>query len=120
METSDSHAGTSEEPTASVRAGCEKVSGEQAKALVAEGATLLDVRTPQEYEKRHIEEARLVPHDQVSDYLDEIPKSQPVVTYCRSGRRAAAAAEQLRRRGYEVYELGGIDDWDTTGNRCSQ
>lgn len=101
-----------------VAPSCERISGEQAKALVEQGATLLDVRTPEEYREGHLEDAQLVPHEQVARRLDEIPKDEPVVVYCASGRRAGIAADELRERGYTAYNMGGIDDWSSKGNPC--
>lgn len=41
-----------------------------------------------------------------------VPEGARVVTVCNRGRAAAAAAEQLRRRGYEAVHLeGGMDAW---------
>lgn len=80
-------------------------------ALVAEGATLLDVRTQAEYEERHLEGAVLIPVDQVAARMSEVSRERPVVVYCRSGARAERAAAVLRDSGYDVVVLGGIDDW---------
>jgi rhodanese-related sulfurtransferase len=42
----------------------------------------------------------------------ELPEGERVVTYCNRGRSGSAAAEQLRRRGYEAYSLdGGLEAW---------
>jgi rhodanese-related sulfurtransferase len=42
----------------------------------------------------------------------EVPEGAPVVTYCNRGTSGAAAAEQLRRRGYEAHSLeGGLEAW---------
>ena len=42
----------------------------------------------------------------------ELPEGAPVVTFCNRGHSGAAAAEQLRRRGYEAYSLqGGLEAW---------
>jgi phage shock protein E len=79
--------------------------------LVADGATLLDVRSPAEYAERHLEGATLIPVDEVEGRLSEIPRDAPVVVYCRSGGRSARAAATLRAEGYEVHDLGGIDNW---------
>lgn len=41
-----------------------------------------------------------------------LPEDARVVTVCNRGRAGAAAAEQLRRRGYDaVYLEGGMDAW---------
>ncbi len=42
----------------------------------------------------------------------EVPEGARVVTVCNRGRAAAAAAEQLRRQGYDAVHLeGGMDAW---------
>ena len=42
----------------------------------------------------------------------EVPEGARVVTVCNRGRAAAAAAEQLRRRGHDAVHLeGGMDAW---------
>lgn len=79
--------------------------------LVSAGATLLDVRTPGEYEAAHLEGALLVPVDELEDRLAEIPRDAPVVVYCRSGNRSARASDVLREAGYEVHDLGAMSNW---------
>ena len=42
----------------------------------------------------------------------ELPEGARVVTFCNRGHSGAAAAEQLRRQGYEAYSLeGGLEAW---------
>ena len=42
----------------------------------------------------------------------DLPEGEKVVTYCNRGTSGAAAAEQLRRRGYEAHSLeGGLEAW---------
>lgn len=101
--------------------GCGSQSGEPSQAaeqpprdpheLVAAGATLLDVRTPEEFAERHLEGAVNIPVDQVEARLAEIPRDRPVVVYCRSGARSMSAARVLRRSGYDVEDLGSINEW---------
>jgi rhodanese-related sulfurtransferase/rubrerythrin len=84
--------------------------------------TLLDVRQDWEYEEFHLPGARLAPLPELADRLGEIPRDRPVLTYCRSGKRSAAAAGLLSGQGFApVFTLdGGIDAWNgqvATGNR---
>lgn len=79
------------------------------------GAQLVDVRTPEEYAKGHLLNARNFDwngndFDQQEATLD---KSKPVFVYCLSGARSAAAAAKMRTDGFgQVYELdGGIMKW---------
>lgn len=87
-------------------------SGAEAHALVAGGATLLDVRSQSEYDARHIEGAMLIPVDELAGRVAEVPRDRPVVVYCRSGGRSARAAALLAGEGYEVHDLGPMDAWD--------
>ena len=61
---------------------------------------VLDVRTHEEYVAGHVPGAVNIPHDQVAARIAEVPKDRPVVLYCRSGRRAGMAAQELAERGY--------------------
>ena len=75
---------------------------------------IVDVRTKEEYEKRHIPNAVLVPFADIKDgKLDALPdKNQILLIYCWTGRRAEDSAELLVKRGYtNVYEFGGLVDW---------
>jgi phage shock protein E len=92
-------------------AGVEKVDGARARALVAEGAVLLDVRSPSEFAGVHIEGALNIPVDQLAGRLGEVPEGA-VVIYCRSGRRSARAARVLAGAEREgVHDLGGMGAW---------
>jgi hydroxyacylglutathione hydrolase len=62
--------------------------------------TLLDVRTREEFEAGHLPEAKHVFLGELPGRLGEIPREQPVVTFCGSGRRAITAASILKRFGY--------------------
>lgn len=90
-----------------------------ARKLVSEGALLLDVRTPEEYEGRHLDGAINIPVDQLGSRMSEIDKlttndkTKPIVVYCMSGGRAAQAKEDLVKAGHtQVTNLGGISNWD--------
>ena len=93
-----------------------KLSAPQARAVMDSGESyvLLDVRTDEEFQARHIGGALLIPHTEVATRAaSELPnKDIPVLVYCRSGRRSAMAAKELVRMGYtKVYDMGGINDW---------
>ena len=78
---------------------------------------VLDVRTPEEFAAGHVPGAVNIPHDQVAVRLMDVPKDKDVVIYCRSGRRAALAAEALAAKGYT--RLGHLDGdmvaWEAKG-----
>jgi rhodanese-related sulfurtransferase len=85
----------------------------KARELVEAGATLLDVRTPEEFAQGHLPGARNVPLQVLAQRLGEVgPAATPVVVYCAAGGRSAQAAELLRRSGYgEVFNLGPMSAW---------
>jgi len=76
---------------------------------------LLDVRTPEEFtdELGHIKGAVLIPVDELAGRIKEVPPG-PIVSICRSGKRAARAATMLRGAGREqVWVLtGGMLAWN--------
>ena len=77
-------------------------------------AIILDVRTQDEYEKKHIPNALLVPIDDLKngDFSKLPDKNATILTYCWTGRRAQDSAAILADHGYKnVYELGGLVDW---------
>jgi rhodanese-related sulfurtransferase len=78
---------------------------------------LLDVRTPGEYQQMRLADAHLIPIDQVTQRIGEIPQDRPVIVYCAVGSRSAQVFNYLARRGYnEVYNLeGGITAWAQSG-----
>lgn len=75
--------------------------------------TLLDVRMEPEYKEFHLPGATLVPLPDLPDRLEEIDKEKPIVVYCRSGMRSAAAARLLAGAGFPriVNMLGGAMAW---------
>ena len=90
------------------------------KKLSEDGSVqLVDVRTADEFKAGHLVAA--VPIDWFSKgFLDEalntLDKERPVLVYCRSGRRSAAAAAKLSKAGFNVYNLeGGYLAWTGAG-----
>jgi len=74
---------------------------------------LLDVRTPVEFSEVHVPQARNIPLDELPPGAFQFSKSQPVYLLCRSGQRAAKAAEKLSRDGFTqpVVIEGGTLAW---------
>jgi phage shock protein E len=90
---------------------------QQAKQLIANGAVVLDVRTPDEFGGGHLPQATNVPIDTFGEHLAEVDKlaggdkTKPVVVYCAHGGRAARAKKALDAAGYtHVVNGGGYDD----------
>lgn len=74
---------------------------------------ILDVRKPHEVAIVALDYDAAVPHEDVGDNLDDIPKDRPVLVHCKMGGRSAKAAEVLARAGYtDVTNMeGGIAAW---------
>jgi phage shock protein E len=79
---------------------------------VANGAVVIDVRTPAEFRAGSYPEALNVPLGELERRLDELPsKETPLVLYCRSGNRSGKAKTMLERQGYmHVTNGGGLKD----------
>ena len=76
----------------------------------AEGAVLLDVRSREEYERKHIEHSRSLPLEELDQADEVIPDPDtPVYIYAYGGEHSAKAAAKLEKMGYRnVHNIGGI------------
>ncbi len=89
-------------------------------------APIIDVRTPEEFAKGHLQNAVNYNWNDNSFVTNIAPldKGKPVFVYCLSGGRSSSAANKMRADGFkEVYEMnGGIMKWraanlpETTAN----
>ena len=74
---------------------------------------LVDVRTVNEYQIVRIDQALLMPVDEIEEHFHMLDRNVPVVCYCKSGIRSLRAAAFLAERGFrDVASLdGGIEAW---------
>lgn len=94
---------------------------EDVKNLPHDGSiTLLDTRTPGEYQRGHVDGFVNIPVDNLREHLDEIPKEKPVYVMCQSGLRSYIATRILEGNGYTAYNFsGGFRFYDAVINdRC--
>lgn len=73
----------------------------------------IDVRSAEEFKAGHLEGALNITADEIASKIKIISpdKNAPVNLYCRSGRRAEAALQILKKEGYtNVTNHGGYDD----------
>jgi phage shock protein E len=75
--------------------------------ILKAGATLVDVRTREEYQSGHIPGSVNIPLQQLESKLGSIPKNKAVITCCASGMRSGSAKSILKSKGYEVHNGGG-------------
>jgi rhodanese-related sulfurtransferase len=101
-------------------AAVRSVSPREAEALVAGGAVVLDVRTPEEFDALgHVPNARLLPSDLVACAPAVLPEDgRPIVVCCEHGIRSRHAAAFLAQAGVPgvVNMSGGMSRW--TGPRA--
>ncbi|MDH5301623.1 MAG: rhodanese-like domain-containing protein [Gammaproteobacteria bacterium] len=77
------------------------ISGSEARALVAEGAQLVDVRGPHEYAADGAPGAVNIPLQALAQIArDMLSADKPVVVYCASGMRSAQAKNVLQQLGF--------------------
>jgi rhodanese-related sulfurtransferase len=94
------------------------------------GVTVLDVRSPAEYQAGHIPGARLLPVDELdarslAGIVEDagLSADNPLYLTCHTGGRAEKAADRLREAGVEHVTLveGGTEAWQKAGlplNKC--
>lgn len=94
-----------------IRGNVGKVRIEEARALVADGAVLLDVRSTAEFASGHLPNAVNIPVQELGRRLGELDPATPVVVYCASGIRSASAASRLKWAGLAAHDLGAMSRW---------
>ncbi len=82
-----------------------------------QGAFILDVRQPEEWQQFHIPGATLIPLGELPNRLNEVPKDRPVVVVCRTGHRSAQGRDILLNAGFtQVTSMaGGVTEWQAQG-----
>ena len=100
------------------------ISPKDADQLIKENAgnenfVILDVRTPQEYQSGHLENATNIDYSSQNfkDEVGNLDKTETYLVYCRSGNRSREAAKIMKELGFEkIYNLeGGISQWQAEG-----
>jgi phage shock protein E len=85
--------------------------------LVKNGAQIVDVRTPGEYQSGNIKGSKNIPLQVLGSKLNVLDKSKPIITCCASGMRSASAKSMLLQKGFsEVYNGGG---WTSLQSKLS-
>jgi rhodanese-related sulfurtransferase len=91
------------------------VSPQELIRLMNQGALLLDLRPPEQYQAGHLNGARQMSSEQILSAADTLKKhkEKAVVVYDDSGSLGAAAVRQLAAQGFtRAFALrGGIAAW---------
>ena len=96
---------------------CEGIGPAELKALLAgdRDFVLLDVRTPQQFQFRHIEDPRvmLVTLGDIRERIEEIPRDKEIITLCVFGVRSYEALRILKGAGFQTVKFleGGLEFW---------
>ncbi len=93
------------------------ISISQALDKYQSGAFILDVRTSEEWNQGHIPGSVLIPLEQLSGRLQEVPRDRDVVVVCRTGSRSQQGLEILQQTGFTrvASMTGGMVAWQAAG-----
>lgn len=73
---------------------------------------VLDVRQPDEFRTGHIQGAKLIPLNELSRRMKELPRNREIVCICASGNRSGSASRMLAKEGFTVFNVqGGMLAW---------
>ena len=90
-----------------------------ASRITNQDVVLLDVRTAEEYNDGHIQNAINIDVKQdgfIEEAKSTLPTDKTIAVYCRSGKRSAKAAGVLAKEGFKIVNLeGGIMAWKNAG-----
>ena len=91
----------------------------EAKEMLSDGAHVIDVREPHEYQGGHVPGAGHIPVNSVFARREELPKEGKIIFVCSVGQRSALACEMAAAGGLSperLYNLeGGTDAWLKAG-----
>lgn len=83
------------------------------QALLKKTHVLIDVREQNEYDAVRIKDIKLIPLGTLAQELGKLDKKVKYITICRSGRRSAAAADEMEKAGFSVFSMkGGMISWE--------
>ena len=93
-----------------------EISVDELEEQLTEGARLVDVRQPYEFDEMRVSGAMLVPLATLPDNVDAFRGDGPVYVICKTGSRSARACEFLATQGVEAINVaGGTLAWIRSG-----
>ena len=85
----------------------QRVSMDESRQRVIQGAQWVDVRYPSEYQYDRLPGAMNIPLSEIRNAFGVLDESREYILYCQSERRSSAAAFLLAQRGYRAFLLTG-------------
>lgn len=76
------------------------------RELIQQGAVVLDVRTPSEYNSGHVKKSINIPLSELPTRLGELQKENPIIVCCASGIRSLKAKILLNSNGFNHVHNG--------------
>ncbi len=93
-----------------------EVGVDEAYQLYQGGALILDVRTQAEWDAYHVPNAVLIPLDQLTGHLNELPRDRQIIVVCSSGACSQQGRDTLLASGLNAASMkDGIDTWYSKG-----
>lgn len=90
----------------------QEITVDELAVRLAEGARVIDVREPAEFEQARLAGAQLIPLGTIPDRIDEFRADGPTYVICRSGGRSMQACNFLVQQGVDVVNVsGGMMAW---------
>ena len=78
------------------------------KEMLDNGAVIIDVRTPGEFQGGHVSGSKNIPLNEIAQKAKKIQSlKKPVVLCCASGNRSGQATEYLQKAGVDCINGGG-------------
>jgi CRP-like cAMP-binding protein len=84
-----------------------EVNLEQAKAMIKQGAVLIDVRMESEHKAGSVKGSINIPLFMLRLKAESLDKRQKYICYCETGRRSQAAAYIMSEAGFDSHVLKG-------------
>lgn len=94
----------------------EEIQVDELEAALAGGASLVDVREPDEFATARVPGARLVPLETIPGHVDGLREKELVYVICATGNRSEMAARFLEQNGvHAINVVGGTKAWIESG-----
>lgn len=88
---------------------------EELISYIKEGALLIDVRTPEEFEAGHAATSVNIPMQQIPVEMEKLSKTEKIIVFCRTGSRSDMVKDFLLNHGFDSVKNGGawqnMHDW---------